>query len=111
MNQQLQLGEPAARTTDPTESHQAAETKKASNERHIRDIRRWFALYGPATQAECADALVKRGWRWSSTVSACNPKRSGLVKVGTWRERDHNDKPIGSPKGLYGIVTDTLPAL
>lgn len=99
---------PRARRTDPSESHQAAETKRASNERHIRDIRRWFAAHGPATQAECADALEDLGWKWSSTVSACNPKRSGLTKVGTYRHLDANGEPTGRAYGLYALPVESV---
>lgn len=103
MNDQLTFPEPAARVTDPLTSHQAAQKVRRSAERHQRAIRRWFALNGPSTQAACADALVDEGWDWRTTVSACNPKRSGLVVVGQTIE--------GSRKNLYAVDIRSVPSL
>lgn len=105
---QLDLFAPRARHSDPITSHEAAAFKRPSAERHLRDIRRWFTLYGPATQMECAIALEALGWKRSSTISACNPKRSGLEIVGKWRELDVHGNPHGPAMNLYALRCDTV---
>jgi hypothetical protein len=74
------------RTTDPATSHQAAEAVRPAENDMQREIRKVVSVWGPMSADTIAQYVtVKNPGRWltSSIVSACNPKRSGLVNCGT----------------------------
>lgn len=108
---QLTIPEPSARRTDPDTSHDAARVARRGSERLRREIRRWFAANGPASQADCADVLSRHGWDWRTVVTACNPKRSGLEVVARGRHTDEDGLPVGAPFNLYALPIESVPGL
>lgn len=74
-----------ARTTDPDTSHEAARAVRPGGKELQAAIREFLARDGGRWTAETIATFVNRRyprWEQSTIISACNPKRSGLVVVG-----------------------------
>lgn len=96
---------PAARKTDPAESHEAAARVANGNGELCKAIREAVWQYGPLMAWPIAHAVdAQHPGRWQLDTIRTAIKRAGLVKLGTNRALD-----TGRAYGVYGMPDQTWP--
>ena len=113
----MQAELPLARATDPETSHEAAQRVAPAKDELRRAIRAVVAAYPCSTQEEIAELVQDRWgtrWKWSTIISACNPKRSGLELCDKelWQEVTNDEGRVIGHLGTYSLpayVVDTKP--